>query len=369
MAEWDSSAEWYTAMVGELLRKAVDHINNVMGANTLTYDKIRPIQTEPGANLPELPYLDYGVFSEWVHAGVNWNPPHPYKFEDIRGDLILSGTTTGGDDSGKLLIDESIDFIHYQQILYYSNLTGTFQANERVWGQTSLATGNIQEDDGVSQMLVASILRDFQDGETVKGEDSGATATVNASVSVISLSQWVENTTTGEHSYIDYILGKHTLRIQEPIFEGSNEGYAIYHTDVKQRFPIPGLMGLALGIHADNARDATALAWGLRDYFLTLYADDTLVGLYRDRVAQDKPVFVARVKEVGPVEVTDTVIERGGVERRRDLTITLLTDEWLERIDKNIEKVTIQWPRDVTPPPWERIIVEEPGDKITLTDQ
>jgi len=49
-----------------------------------------------------------------------------------------------------------------------------------------------------------------------------------------------------------------------------------------------------------------------------------------------------------------------GIIRRRDLTVTLLTDEWLERVDKNVEQVEMWIPKRVVAPPWEEFTINLP---------
>jgi hypothetical protein len=84
-------------------------ITDDQGQPLVTKDKIEPVWE---GTPRQLPAVRYGFFTMRAFAGVGHNPPHPRSYEDVRGELVVTGTVTGSNSTGHLLVDENTDFVN-----------------------------------------------------------------------------------------------------------------------------------------------------------------------------------------------------------------------------------------------------------------
>jgi hypothetical protein len=144
--------------------------------------------------------------------------------------------------------DDEFKLGKYYIELEYSGLTGTFQFNEKITGQSSGATANVFEDTG-SKLRLKNITNDFTAGETVEGTTSTATATIDNITEISQIFPSLLRESTPTDGGIHYYDSATKLAV-------TDSGFTFDGTTLS--VPDLSVSGAISGINTDNLTEGTS---------------------------------------------------------------------------------------------------------------
>lgn len=239
--------------------------------------------------IPDPPYLLVGRVIPWSDTGEGLSAPNPNEASTrIKGDLIVSGTTTGGKESGLFLID----------------------------GLTSFRDKDITINQYVARL-----------------DENG---------------DEVENTFTQSRVDAHKILLQDPLFYDSL----GGENYEIYHTTVQREYNDSGNVTLRFAIHNSTQEKATLCSHAMRHYFRTLKAKSDMIDVeLSEREDNETPAW-SHIDEVGDITDASRLLDENevqkGVQHRHELQVSLRVAEVLLRRDAALEgdlQVKVQQPQ------------------------
>lgn len=280
-----------------LTQGLMKHINAVLNQYDYTGDEALNIEFDENGNptnykdwdfrtmssnrpRPNAPYLLVGRVIPWADDDYGMSAPNPSN-ESVKvkedGGLIVDSKTTGGRESGLMLIDGFTNF----------------------------------EREGVSfnQYVTKYDSDGNEDGYTfVKGIFSPHKV-------------WLQ-----EPLFYDTHGG---------------ESYTIHHTTVKRGYSESGITMFRFAIHNETTRKGTICAHAMKHYFNTLQADDDMIQVeFEERADNENPAWTF-VDNVGDITDASRLLSEDevqkGIQKRHELEITLRVAEVLKREDPSLE--------------------------------